>query len=86
MDAECISRAFGFHEVGGREVIAQFNGGQISSDGGGQLLGVVGFVLRVPSVIPVDDQFGFWPDQTQEPILVPFIEALQRSQEIIDSL
>lgn len=41
MEAECIQRAFEFHEVGGREVIAQFNGGQISSDGGGVLLGEV---------------------------------------------
>ena len=35
MDAECIQRAFEFHQVGGRDVVAQFNGGQISSDGGG---------------------------------------------------
>jgi hypothetical protein len=41
MDAECIQRAFEFHAVGGREVIAQFNGGQISSDGGGLLLAEV---------------------------------------------
>ena len=49
-------------------------------------LRVVGSVLRVPSVIAVDDQFGFRPDQTQKPILVPFVEALQRPQEVIDGL
>jgi hypothetical protein len=35
---ECIQRAFGFHEVGGREIVARFDGGRVTSDGGGILL------------------------------------------------
>lgn len=45
-DVECIQRAFEFHEVGGREVVFQFNGRQISSDGGGLLLGEVEWRFR----------------------------------------
>lgn len=35
---ECTQKEFGFHRLGRREVSAQFNGGQIVSDGGGLLL------------------------------------------------
>lgn len=41
MGTECTPRSFGFHQVGGREIVARFDGGQITSDGGGILLGEI---------------------------------------------
>jgi len=38
MEAECNPRQLEFHGLGRREVVAKFDGGQISSDGGGLLL------------------------------------------------
>ena len=38
METQCTQRAFGFHEVGGREIVARFDGGRVTSDGGGILL------------------------------------------------
>lgn len=38
MTAECNQRTFEFHPLGGREVVGRFDGGTISSDGGGVLL------------------------------------------------
>ena len=38
METECTQQAFGFHEVGGREIVARFDGGRVTSDGGGILL------------------------------------------------
>ncbi len=38
MFAECNRESFGFHTSGRREIVAQFNGGRISSDAGGLLL------------------------------------------------
>ena len=38
MTTECNQKAFAFHQLGRRQVIAQFNGGKISSDAGGLLL------------------------------------------------
>jgi hypothetical protein len=35
---ECIQSGFGFEACGGREIVARFNGGTISSDGGALLL------------------------------------------------
>lgn len=35
---ECIGSAFGFQDLGRREVVAAFDGGRITSDGGGLLL------------------------------------------------
>ena len=35
---ECIESRFDFGEAGKREVVAEFNGGAISSDGGALLL------------------------------------------------
>ena len=37
----CISRQFSFQGVGRRKLVASFDGGRISSDGGGVLLGEV---------------------------------------------
>lgn len=34
----CSNESFGFHNLGGREVVARFDGGMISSDAGGLLL------------------------------------------------
>jgi hypothetical protein len=36
--AECNGEQLGFQAVGGREIVARFDGGQLSSDGGGLLL------------------------------------------------
>jgi len=36
---ECTKGSFEFQGVGGREVVAQFDGGRITSDGGALLLG-----------------------------------------------
>src|SRR5947209_2369562 len=41
MKTECTPRSFGFHQVGGREIVGRFNGGHIASDGGGILLAEV---------------------------------------------
>lgn len=38
MNTECTQRAFGFHEVGGREIVARFDGGRVTSDAGAILL------------------------------------------------
>jgi len=38
---QCNQRAFGFHRTGRRQVVAKFDGGPISSDGGALLLGQV---------------------------------------------
>lgn len=38
MHTECTQTSFGFHPLGRRQVVAQFDGGDISSDGGGLLL------------------------------------------------
>ena len=47
MVTECNARTFEFHGLFGREVVARFDGGRVSSDGGGLLLR------------EVDDRFGF---------------------------
>jgi hypothetical protein len=41
MATECTQMVFGFQRVGRREVVARFDGGRISSDGGALLLGEV---------------------------------------------
>jgi len=41
MQTECISDLFGFARVEGRDVVAAFDGGTITSDAGGLLLGAV---------------------------------------------
>lgn len=38
MQTQCNQRSFGFHQVGGREIIARFDGGRVTSDAGGILL------------------------------------------------
>jgi hypothetical protein len=35
---QCTQRSFGFQQVGGREIVARFDGGRVTSDGGGILL------------------------------------------------
>ena len=39
MHTECTQRTFRFHSQSGRDVVARFDGGTITSDGGGVLLG-----------------------------------------------
>ena len=41
MHTECTQTSFGFHPLGRRQVVARFDGGDISSDGGGLLLRAV---------------------------------------------
>ena len=36
--AECSGEQLSFQAVGGRQIVARFDGGQLSSDGGGLLL------------------------------------------------
>jgi hypothetical protein len=38
VETQCTQRAFGFQQVGGREIVARFNGGRVTSDAGGMLL------------------------------------------------
>ena len=38
MQTQCTQRSFGFQQVGGREIVARFDGGRVTSDGGGILL------------------------------------------------
>ena len=38
MQTQCTQTSFGFHPLGRRHVVGQFDGGDISSDGGGLLL------------------------------------------------
>jgi len=38
VETQCTQRSFGFQQVGGREIVARFDGGRVSSDGGGILL------------------------------------------------
>jgi hypothetical protein len=38
METECYQKSFRFHTLGRREVVARFDGGRITSDGGGLLL------------------------------------------------
>ncbi len=38
MRTQCNQESFGFHALGSREVVGRFDGGQITSDGGGLLL------------------------------------------------
>ena len=38
MRTQCNQGSFGFHALGSREVVGRFDGGQITSDGGGLLL------------------------------------------------
>lgn len=47
METECRQKSFGFPACGGREIVARFDGGRVTSDGGGILLK------------EVDDRFQF---------------------------
>src|SRR5260370_31667132 len=47
MPTECISDLFGFEPVEGREVIAAFDAGAISSDAGALLLGATDHAIRM---------------------------------------
>lgn len=38
METQCTQRSFGFQQVGGREIVARFDGGRVTSDAGGLLL------------------------------------------------
>ena len=38
MQTQCTQRSFGFQQCGGREIVARFDGGRVTSDGGGILL------------------------------------------------
>ena len=38
MRTQCNQGSFGFHALGSHEIVGRFDGGQITSDGGGLLL------------------------------------------------
>jgi len=38
VETQCTQRSFGFQEVGGRKIVARFDGGRVTSDGGAVLL------------------------------------------------
>jgi DDE family transposase len=38
VETDCTQRTFGFQQVGGREILARFDGGRVTSDAGGILL------------------------------------------------
>jgi hypothetical protein len=38
VETQCTQQTFGFQHVGGREIVARFDGGRVTSDGGGILL------------------------------------------------
>ena len=38
METQCNQQSFGFHPIGRREIVAKFDGGRMTSDGGGLLL------------------------------------------------
>ncbi len=50
METQCTQRSFGFHPLGRRDVVARFDGGRVTSDGGGILLRQIeerfGFIER----------------------------------------
>jgi hypothetical protein len=45
MPTECSRDLFGYEVVEGRQVVAAFDGGQVTSDGGGLLLGAANRAL-----------------------------------------
>ncbi|MGA8611765.1 MAG: transposase, partial [Xanthobacteraceae bacterium] len=47
MQTECNPDLFGFAPVEGREVVASFDGGAITSDAGGLLLGATDRAIRL---------------------------------------
>ena len=47
MPTECIADLFGFAPVEGREVVAAFDGGAISSDAGALLLGAADHAIKL---------------------------------------
>jgi len=49
MATECTQQSFAFHTIGRREVVARFDGGRITSDGGGLLLSQVERITRIIS-------------------------------------
>jgi Transposase DDE domain group 1 len=56
MQTECSADLFGFARVEGRSVVAAFDGGKITSDAGGLLLGAadqtIGLIDRFCAVFP----------------------------------
>ena len=47
MTTECNQQSFGFHALGRRDVVARFDGGHITSDGGGLLLRETEQITRI---------------------------------------
>jgi hypothetical protein len=61
MPTECIADLFGFEPVGGRRVEAAFDGGRLTSDAGGLLLG------RTSRAIGLIDRFAKCFDDHRKP-------------------
>ena len=51
MPTECSGDLFGFAPVEGREVVAAFDGGTITSDAGALLLGATDHVIRMTAAL-----------------------------------
>lgn len=66
METECNQRTFGFHAQGRRDVVGAFNGGRISSDGGGILLKQVDDRLRIV------EQFAACFSDHRDPEMIEF--------------
>ena len=51
VETQCTERSFGFQQVDGREIVARFDGGRVTSDGGALLLRhtdrAIGLIERV---------------------------------------
>jgi hypothetical protein len=55
MPTECSADLFGFGTVEGREVVAAFDGGKITSDAGALLLGATDRAIGMMAPSPSDD-------------------------------
>ena len=68
MIAECTQQAFEFHKAGRREVVGRFDGGFISSDGGGVLLREVEQQARIVERFAACFTDHRDPDRIQHPL------------------
>jgi hypothetical protein len=75
MPADCIPDCFGFEAVSGRRVEAAFDGGVVTSDAGGLLLGLAYKALRLP------ERFAACFDDHRDPDLIEHsVETLVRQR------
>lgn len=58
MQTECSADLLGFARVEGRSVVAAFDGGKITSDAGGVLLGAADRAISSSQRAPLNNLFG----------------------------